>query len=44
MEKIPGNLLPAIKNNEYFAYIVNKNGKTIENKNITEDEIKKVYL
>jgi hypothetical protein len=29
---------------KYFAYIVNKNEKTIENKNITEDEIKKVYL
>jgi len=29
---------------KYFEYIVNKNEKTIENKNITEDEIKKVYL
>ena len=33
-----------IKDNEYFAEIVNRNGKTIENRNITENEIKKVII
>lgn len=33
-----------IKNNEYFAEIVDSNGKTISNRNITENEIKKVLI
>lgn len=33
-----------IRNNEYFAEIVDRNGKTIENRNITENEIKKVII
>lgn len=33
-----------IKDNEYFAEIVDRNGKTIENRNITENEIKKVII
>lgn len=33
-----------IKNNEYFSEIVDSNGKTISNRNITENEIKKVLI
>lgn len=33
-----------IKDNEYFAEIVDRNGKTIENRNITENEIKKIII
>ena len=33
-----------INNNEYFAEIVDSNGKTISNRNITENEIKKVLI
>ena len=46
VELVSGNkaTILDIKNNEYFAEIVNRNGKTIENRNITENEIKKVII
>lgn len=31
-------------NNEYYAEIVDSNGNTIDNRNITEDEIKRVLV
>ena len=33
-----------IDNNEYYAEIVDDKGNTIDNRNITEDEIKKVLI
>ena len=33
-----------INNNEYYAEIVDDKGNTIDNRNITEDEIKKVFI
>ena len=46
VELVNGNKATILdnKNNEYFAEIVDGNGKTIENKNITENEIKKVLI
>ena len=46
VELVNGNKATILdnKNNEYFAEIVDGNGKTIENRNITEDEIKKVLI
>lgn len=46
VELVSGNkaTILDIKNNEYFAEIVDRNGKTIENRNITENEIKKVII
>lgn len=31
-----------IKNNEYFAEIVDNSGRTLDNRHITQDEIKQV--
>ena len=31
-----------IRNNEYFAEIVDNSGKTLDNRHITQDEIKQV--
>lgn len=46
VELVNGNKATILdnKNNEYFAEIVDGNGKTIENRNITENEIKKVLI
>ena len=46
VELVNGNKATILdnKNNEYFAEIVDSNGKTIENRNITENEIKKVLI
>jgi len=46
VELVSGNKATILdtKDNEYFAEIVDRNGKTIENRNITENEIKKVII
>lgn len=46
VELVNGNKATILdnKNNQYFAEIVDGNGKTIENRNITENEIKKVLI
>ena len=46
VELVNGNKATILdnKNNEYFAEIVDGNGKTIENRNITENEIKKILI
>lgn len=46
VELVNGNKATILdnKNNEYLAEIVDGNGKTIENRNITENEIKKVLI
>ena len=46
VELVNGNKATILdnKNSEYFAEIVDGNGKTIENRNITENEIKKVLI
>ena len=46
VELVNGNKATILdnKDNEYYAEIVDINGKTIENRNITNDEIKKVLI
>ena len=46
VELVNGNKATILdnKDNEYYAEIVDVNGKTIENRNITNDEIKKVLI
>ena len=46
VELVSGNKATILdnKDNEYYAEIVDVNGKIIENRNITNDEIKKVLI